>query len=123
MSDERVGSRREFFSGICSNMIDRAQEQLHEWTHSRSEPDEVTRNPSEIMLGKISDFPVNEVIVLEQFKIQIVSESVGLKASDPVSQKCFALRLDAHGKIWMDRSQRWEPEAVLCLMTGEKRTV
>ncbi len=121
MNHERPGSRRDFFLDVCNKVIDGVHIQLRTCTHSRINQDKTTHHSSEIQLGEIHHFPVNEVIPLAELKVEVISDSAGLRVRDSNSPTHFAMRLGPYGKIWMDRSKSWEPNAVLCLMTGEKK--
>lgn len=76
-------------------------------------------NP-EVIIGKISDFPVGKEKVLEKFKIVVESLPEGLKArSTEDNNNFYSIKTNQVGELVVNRAEDWSPSHAFSILTNE----
>lgn len=122
---EKSTSRREFFTDLGGAVLEQVSETVAPLFPKQTPGSGIPKSQinNELCLGSIADLAVGTEKHFHDFGVCLQSLPRGIRVLELRTGRAYALRLDRLGKVWMNRSLEWEPIAVLCLMTGEKRIV
>lgn len=87
-----------------------------------SEEDASTKNGSkkEVVIGKVSDFPLGVKKNLDAQQICVESLPEGLRVqSSKILNRFYGIKLSSMGEIVVDYSQVWAADEVFSIMTNE----
>ena len=75
---------------------------------------------SEVIIGKIADFPVGEKKLFEKFQLTVESFSEGLRARsshNSCQNKFYSIKANQSGELIVNQSENWPAELVFSILT------